>query len=80
MIFLIISFSFSLLFTDENRCHPIFYFISFAFAQDLQIGAGAFLALDTWYGAPTPRQILQVGLLHSRQIPPPGVSNPLPQT
>jgi hypothetical protein len=53
---------------------------AFGFVQVLHTIFLEFFVLDTWYSTPTPKQILQVGLLHSVQIPPPGVSNFAPQT
>jgi hypothetical protein len=52
----------------------------FGFAQALHTIFVAFFVLDNWQKVPTAKQILQVGLLHCVQMPPPSVSNLAPQT
>jgi hypothetical protein len=64
----------------ENFYFGCYDSLPFGFAQDLHITALGYLALDIWYSALSPKQILQVGLLHSVQIPPPNVLNFAPQT
>jgi hypothetical protein len=66
-------------------CEQLPYFDSddpfgLSLAQDLHISFVGFFALGIWYSGPTPKQVIQVGLLHSVQMPPPSVSNFAPQT
>ena len=59
----------------DRKIHP-----AFSGAQLLHTSFLGFFAFDAWYSALTPKWSLQVGLLHSVQIPPPKVLNSVPQT